>query len=73
MSKEKKKAKNYIDGKFLHLIDFSTMTPYLDLKTGKHLKMEKVNQPLDLRNEFQSYSRLRQIRTNRKDDLEMLC
>lgn len=49
------------------------MTPYLDFKTKKHLKQEKVTQMLNINNEFQTLNRLNSLRTGRKDDLEMLC
>lgn len=49
------------------------MTPYIDLENGKHLKLEKIHTNINTRNELQSYNKLRNLRTSRKDDLEMLC
>lgn len=49
------------------------MTPYIDFETGRHLKKEKVNEMINIMNEFQSLNRFKSIRTSRKDDMEMLC
>ena len=50
--------KNIFEDKTVHLLDFSYMTPYVDLKKKKYLKMEKVNCMLNLKNELQTYNRL---------------
>ena len=57
----------------LHLVDFTFMTPYVDERTGEHLKKEKVKELFNVKNDFQSLNRLSSIRSGRKDDLEMLA
>lgn len=64
---------NCFTRKNLHLVDMSYATPYIDFKSGKHLKQSKVQSTLNMKNEFQSHNRLNGYRTSRKDDLEMLC
>ena len=64
---------DYFSGKELHLIDFKFMTPYIDLKTGKHLKNEKVSCIQNMKNDLISLNQLKSLRTSRRDDLEMLC
>ena len=65
---------DYFENKTLHQYDFKYATPYIDFKTGKHLKQEKIKvDALNIRNENQSYNRFRSVRTSRKDDLEMVC
>lgn len=36
----------------LHITDFTYARPYIDFKTGKHLKQDKVNVPLNINNDF---------------------
>lgn len=65
---------NFFRDKTLHLVDYTYMTPYEDLKSRKHLKQVKVQGiMLNLVNEMQSYRRLDSMRTSRRDDLEMFC
>ena len=56
-----------------HFMDLSFATPYIDFKTGRHLKKGKVNCPINISNEIQTLRRLNYERTSRKDDLAMLC
>lgn len=56
----------------LNLMDFGLATPYIDFKTGKHLKQKKVD---ILMGEylFASIDRLNFLSTSRRDDLISLC
>lgn len=42
ISKNDLKNVNAFDRKSLHIINFSFMTPYIDFKTKKHMKKEKI-------------------------------
>jgi len=64
---------DHFAGKQLHLNDFRFMTPYIDIKTGKHLKLEKVCSIKNMKNDMISLNQLKSLRTSRRDDLEMLC
>ena len=41
---------NQLEGKSLHIIDFTSLTPYIDHKTGKHLKQERIQSDMDIKN-----------------------
>ena len=57
----------------VNIIDLTFVSEYKDRRTGAHLKQDKVESSLNLSNDFQSFNRLKSLRTSRKDDLVMLC
>ena len=52
-------TENVLDEKTLHITCISYMTPYIDFKTKKQLKLEKVHRGINIKNEFQSHNRLK--------------
>ena len=50
---------NVFDGKSLHFTNISYLTPYINFKNNEHLKLEKVETCMNIKNEFQSYNRLK--------------
>jgi hypothetical protein len=48
------------------------MTPFIDFKTGKLLKQDKVEGIINISNEYQSVNRFNGLRTGPRDDIEML-
>ena len=43
---------NFFDEKCLHIDNIAYMTPYIDFKSKKHLKQEKVQRGINIKNEF---------------------
>ena len=46
------KSKDCFENKSLHIIDYTYMTPFIDLKTRKHLRQEKVKGIFNVNNDF---------------------
>ena len=43
---------NFFDEKSFHMNNIAYMTPYIDFKSKKHLKQEKVQRGINIKNEF---------------------
>ena len=62
------------ESKQLNLIDFTYATPYIDIKTRKHLPgcfVRPERFPTDIK--FSAFNQLHKARTSRKDDMMSLC